>query len=501
MTLQAGGQQQMGYQPPVPPTQQQPQQPQYQAGGGGQMQQQSPQYGQNFGQQAAPQSPSYPPSYGQGQMGSPQTGYGPPAPYYNGGNAQPAPQTPPPAPRQAQAGSSYGSGVGFTTTGPQYGPNWQPPAQQYPGASWQTYQQPQMQTPGLPAQPPQQQAQQQQSLEAQALAGGNNAQQTQNLLRALQASGAGSNNQFMNAGMPAQQQRQQIIGAPVSGNGNSGFAQYADGFNGGQNDVSYNMGMGARAPTAPQNVFSPPPVDIRGAYGGPVQNGMGLGQSQGSPWAGAFGGQAPQAGSQTGYGALPPAVASGAQSSSGTNVQQSRPSAQAQPQQYAQTTPYSQNIGSPQQQAQAQGYGFQTGIRPLVGAAGGVPTTTTPDGQATLQMAQPNGQQQYLVSDATKKTAVTDGQRPLRGMLSKLGVHEYEYKNPEHGVGRFVSPMAQELLKTELGKTAVVKSPEGHLMVDYGRLGALSISAAVDLHKRVKELERGVKLKSAKKVK
>ncbi len=94
------------------------------------------------------------------------------------------------------------------------------------------------------------------------------------------------------------------------------------------------------------------------------------------------------------------------------------------------------------------------------------------------------------MSDERAKRAVKSARSPLRAFLDEIGAHEYEYRDERHGKGRFVSPMAQELERTKLGKSAVVETPEGK-MVDYGRLRGVELAAVSDLHQRVKALEGG----------
>lgn len=98
-------------------------------------------------------------------------------------------------------------------------------------------------------------------------------------------------------------------------------------------------------------------------------------------------------------------------------------------------------------------------------------------------------------SDERAKTNVTDGTRDIRGFLDAIHAHKYNYK-PEHqdhagggGKGTYVSPMAQELEKTKLGKDLVREDASGTKIVDYGKgLGAM-LAAIADTHKRLKKLE------------
>ena len=91
-------------------------------------------------------------------------------------------------------------------------------------------------------------------------------------------------------------------------------------------------------------------------------------------------------------------------------------------------------------------------------------------------------------SDENLKTNIKEGDPKLDHFLSTIGAHEYEYKDEKHGVGKFVSPMAQELEKTTIGKSAVINTKEGK-MVDYSRLLGASLSALSLHHKDIKELQ------------
>jgi hypothetical protein len=93
------------------------------------------------------------------------------------------------------------------------------------------------------------------------------------------------------------------------------------------------------------------------------------------------------------------------------------------------------------------------------------------------------------MSDERAKTEVRYDPETSRDFLGKLNSWSYEYKNPEaHGHGRFYSPMAQELEKSDVGKSAVLNTPQGK-MVDYARLGGITLAAASDHEKRLRALE------------
>lgn len=96
-------------------------------------------------------------------------------------------------------------------------------------------------------------------------------------------------------------------------------------------------------------------------------------------------------------------------------------------------------------------------------------------------------------SDERAKTDVHEAARPLGELLGAAGAHDYRYKDPGkpmRGEGRFVSPMAQELERTAIGRSMVRDTPDGKI-VDYGKgLGAM-LSGLGWVHRRLAALEGG----------
>src|ERR1700690_1012078 len=98
-------------------------------------------------------------------------------------------------------------------------------------------------------------------------------------------------------------------------------------------------------------------------------------------------------------------------------------------------------------------------------------------------------------SDEENKTDVSDDPGGVTNMLDKLQAHQYRYKNPAApgaGPGTFVSPMAQELEKTQLGKSFVKDTTQGK-MVDYGHMAGTMLAGEAMLHERVSKLEQLLK--------
>lgn len=117
------------------------------------------------------------------------------------------------------------------------------------------------------------------------------------------------------------------------------------------------------------------------------------------------------------------------------------------------------------------------------------PSSPQPGTTAVRAMPRVNNDGTAVMSDENVKDEIRPAKEDVADFLAKIGAHSYEYKNPEHGVGRFVSPMAQELEKTTLGKSAVVETPDGKA-VHYGRLMGIAIAAEAMLNDRVNKLER-----------
>ena len=101
-----------------------------------------------------------------------------------------------------------------------------------------------------------------------------------------------------------------------------------------------------------------------------------------------------------------------------------------------------------------------------------------------------------MLSDERQKTGVTSGTASVREFLRSAGTHAYRYRNPEApgaGEGRFVSPMAQELEKTAIGKSAVEETPDGTKMVNYGKLAGAMLAGEADHERRLSSLEEAIR--------
>lgn len=80
----------------------------------------------------------------------------------------------------------------------------------------------------------------------------------------------------------------------------------------------------------------------------------------------------------------------------------------------------------------------------------------------------------------------------LKGFLDNLKATKYQYKDEKWGAGDHVSPMAQDLEKSDLGKQMVVDTPQGK-MVDYGKGFGYMLAAQAHNHRRLGDLEAAFK--------
>lgn len=102
------------------------------------------------------------------------------------------------------------------------------------------------------------------------------------------------------------------------------------------------------------------------------------------------------------------------------------------------------------------------------------------------------------MSDERAKTDVRDGTADAREFLEALKAHKYKYRDEVKGApgvkdGEHVSPMAQELERTSIGKSLVSEGSDGYKRVDYTRAMGTVLSSLGDIHARLKAVEKGRK--------
>lgn len=91
-----------------------------------------------------------------------------------------------------------------------------------------------------------------------------------------------------------------------------------------------------------------------------------------------------------------------------------------------------------------------------------------------------------FMSDERQKEDVEDFD--ASAFLDSLTGKKYKYKDEQYGKGRQAGVIAQDLMKTPEGSSAVHQTDEG-MMVDSGKASNLALASAADLHKRLKKLE------------
>lgn len=151
------------------------------------------------------------------------------------------------------------------------------------------------------------------------------------------------------------------------------------------------------------------------------------------------------------------------------------------------------------QQQQQQILGSVIGGLGQVGAAAiKAPTPAASPGPAVPaniqyqpQMPGPYSQLQPMTSDEKQKENKTSAKEPIADFLDKLVAMEYDYKNPNMAGaahGRRYGIMAQDLEKSEVGKSLVLNTPEGKKVDTAQGFGAV-LAAQSELNRRIKKLE------------
>lgn len=91
-------------------------------------------------------------------------------------------------------------------------------------------------------------------------------------------------------------------------------------------------------------------------------------------------------------------------------------------------------------------------------------------------------------SDENSKKNIKPESGEVNELLESIEPYAYEYKNKSDGDGEFLSPMAQDLEKSEIGKSMVIDTPNGKV-VDYGKGFGAIMAIQSALNKRLKNLE------------
>ena len=98
------------------------------------------------------------------------------------------------------------------------------------------------------------------------------------------------------------------------------------------------------------------------------------------------------------------------------------------------------------------------------------------------------------VSDERAKENISDASGELQDFLDHLGAYSYEYKDKEHGEGRYISSMAQEIESSKLGAPAIEVDPvSGLKRVNYARLIGTQTAALALLNQKQNDIEAKLK--------
>lgn len=100
------------------------------------------------------------------------------------------------------------------------------------------------------------------------------------------------------------------------------------------------------------------------------------------------------------------------------------------------------------------------------------------------------------LSDGNAKTDKSGGNGKVNEFLNALQAYTYKYKEPEKfGQGQQLGVMAQDLEKSDIGKSMVMDTPEGK-MVDYAKGAGAMLASQAMLNERLQKLEQALGRKS-----
>ena len=94
-----------------------------------------------------------------------------------------------------------------------------------------------------------------------------------------------------------------------------------------------------------------------------------------------------------------------------------------------------------------------------------------------------------LFSDKTlKKDIKTPESKDIKEMLDNLNAFSYKYKDKNHGNGKQLGVMAQDLKKSDMG-SEMVKGEQGNMQIDKNKAISTLLAAVSDMHDRMKKIE------------
>src|SRR5690606_13801278 len=87
------------------------------------------------------------------------------------------------------------------------------------------------------------------------------------------------------------------------------------------------------------------------------------------------------------------------------------------------------------------------------------------------------------------KKNIKDGDDKASKLLKSLKAYEYDYKDTEHGDGKQLGILAQDLEKTDYGKMLVSEDEDGNKKVDGAKLAGALAAMLPTINKRLEALE------------
>lgn len=91
-------------------------------------------------------------------------------------------------------------------------------------------------------------------------------------------------------------------------------------------------------------------------------------------------------------------------------------------------------------------------------------------------------------SDEALKTNIKDAGRMVDEALSQLAAKHYSYKDEKHGKGARIGILAQDMERSEVGRSIVLDAEDGKAL-DVNKALSLSLAANARLHQRLSKLE------------
>lgn len=112
-------------------------------------------------------------------------------------------------------------------------------------------------------------------------------------------------------------------------------------------------------------------------------------------------------------------------------------------------------------------------------------------GQLTRSLLSGGGQvgAAALMSDENEKENIEMGDKEIKSFLDAIKAYKYDYKDKKDGEGEFVSPMAQDLEKSKVGKKMVKNTPDGKMVEFDGHSLGSMLAGMGYMNKKVENIE------------